>query len=317
MSTTDAQTAVLAAVRATLMRTHGAAPHDLSAATAVASLGLDSLAFVTLALDLEERLDAVIEVDELSGAIDLAAIAELAASRQGAIADDEEPSRWAFGRPAGVVRAALGAVAVRPIVRLIARPRVEGSRYLRDLEEPVLICGNHTSHLDAPSILAALPAGIRSRTAVAAAADYFFDGGPLGAATALAFGAFPFGRVERVRASLDRVAGFMGDGWNVLLFPEGGRSVSGRLAPFKDGIGLLATDLGAGVLPVHVDGAHRILPKGARLPRRRGRVTVRFGAPISMPPGTSIADATARVEDAVRALGAAAAAEGADGRLLG
>jgi long-chain acyl-CoA synthetase len=317
MSTADAAAAVVAAVRATLMRTHGVAPNDLSAATTVASLGLDSLAFVTLALDLEERLDAVIEVDEMSGAIDLAAIAELAASRRGAMPDDAEPSRWAFDRPARIARAVLGAVVVRPIVRLIARPRVEGGRHLRDLPEPVLICGNHTSHLDAPSILAALPAGIRSRTAVAAAADYFFDGGPLGAVTALAFGAFPFGRVERVRASLDRVAGFMGDGWNVLLFPEGGRSVSGQLGSFKDGIGLLATDLGAGVLPVYIDGAHRILPKGARLPRRRGRVTMRFGAPITMPPGTSIADATARVEDAVRALGAAAAGEEADGRRPG
>lgn len=74
----------------------------------------------------------------------------------------------------------------------------------------------------------------------------------------------------------------------------------------QDGIGLLVTDLGAHVLPVHVDGAHEILPKGARLPRRRGRVTIRFGPPLSMPPGTSIAEATARVEEAVRALGAGA-----------
>jgi 1-acyl-sn-glycerol-3-phosphate acyltransferase len=145
---------------------------------------------------------------------------------------------------------------------------------------------------------------VRSRTAVAAAAEYFFDGGMLGPVTALAFGAFPFGRVERVRASLDRVGGFLGDGWNVLLFPEGGRSASGVLAPFKDGIGLLVTDLGVHVLPVHVDGAHEILPKGARLPRRRGRVTVRFGPPLAMPAGASIAEATARVEEAVRALGA-------------
>jgi long-chain acyl-CoA synthetase len=315
MTIAEAQAAVLDEVRASLMRTHGSVPADLGPSSAMETLDLDSLALVALALGIEERLDAVLEVDELSGAADLAAVARLVVSRRGAVREDDEPSRWAFGRPARVARAALGAVVVRPIVRLIAHPRVEGRQHLHDLAEPVLICGNHTSHIDAPAILSALPAGIRSRTAVAAAADYFFDGGMLGPITALAFGAFPFGRVERVRASLDRVAGFLGDGWNVLLFPEGGRSTSGAPGPFKDGIGLLVTDLGAHVLPVHVEGAHQILPKGARLPRRRGWVTVRFGAPITMPPGTSIADATARVEDAVRALGAPAAA--ADGRRPG
>jgi long-chain acyl-CoA synthetase len=303
MSLADAEAAVVAAVRATLVRTHGQAPAGLGPATPVDTLGLDSLALVALALELEERLDATLEVDELSASADLAAVARVALSRRGATTAEGEPSRWAFGGPAGLARAALGAIAVRPIVRLIARPRVEGREHLRGLAEPVLICGNHTSHLDAPSILAALPGRVRSRTAVAAAADYFFDGGLLGPFTALAFGTFPFGRTERVRASLERVAEFLGDGWNVLLFPEGGRSVSGALMPFKDGIGLLATDLGAPILPVHIAGAHEILPKGARLPQRRGRVTVRFGPPFSVPPGTSIADATARVEAAVRAIG--------------
>jgi long-chain acyl-CoA synthetase len=303
MTIAEAQAAVLAAVRATLVRTHGQAPAGLEPATAVETLGLDSLALVALALELEERLDAAVEVDVLAASPDLAAVAALALGRRGLVTTEDEPSRWAFSRPARVARAALGAVAVHPVVRLIARLRVEGRANLQDLAEPVLICGNHTSHLDAPSILAGLPAGIRSRTAVAAAADYFFDGGPLGPLTALAFGTFPFGRVEGVRASLDRVADFLADGWNVILFPEGGRSVFGTAMPFKDGIGLLAADLGATVLPVHVDGAHAILPKGARLPRRRGRVTVRFGPPLAVTPGTSIAEATARIEAAVRALG--------------
>jgi hypothetical protein len=53
---------------------------------------------------------------------------------------------------------------------------------------------------------------------------------------------------------------------------------------------------------VHLAGAHAILPKGARLPRRHGRVTVRFGPPLVVPPGTPIAEATAAVEAAVRTL---------------
>jgi len=307
LSIIDGEAAVIDAVRATLVRTHGQAPAGLGPATRLDTLGLDSLALVALALDLEERLDASIEVDELVASADLAAFAELALNRRGVVATADDPSRWAFSRPAVLARAALGALAIRPVLRLIAHPRVEGREHLRGLAEPVLICGNHTSHLDAPSILAALPGRVRSRTTVAAAADYFFDGGPLGPLTALAFATFPFGRSERVRESLDRVADFLADGWNVVLFPEGGRSVSGAAMPFKEGIGLMAADMGATVLPVHIDGAHAILPKGARLPRRHAGVTVRFGPPIAVPPGTSIADATAAVEAAVRALGSGAA----------
>jgi 1-acyl-sn-glycerol-3-phosphate acyltransferase len=88
----------------------------------------------------------------------------------------------------------------------------------------------------------------------------------------------------------------------VILFPEGTRSTTGEMAPFREGIGLLATDLGAAVLPVHLAGAYDVLPKGARLPRRRRRVVVRFGPLVTFPAETSITAATAAIEAAVRAL---------------
>ena len=118
---------------------------------------------------------------------------------------------------------------------------------------------------------------MRDRTAIAAAADYFFAGGLLGPVVALATGAFPFGRTEHVRASLERVGSYLDAGWNVIVFPEGTRSTTGRLGPLKSGIGLLATQLEVAVVPVGIRGADRILPKGATLPRRRGRVLVRIG----------------------------------------
>ena len=121
---------------------------------------------------------------------------------------------------------------------------------------------------------------------------------------ALGTGAFPFGRTAHVRASLERLAGFLDDGWNVIVFPEGTRSPDGRLGEMKEGIGLLATSLGVPIVPVHVAGAHAILPKGRALPRRRAgaRVRVRFGAPLRFEPGLSIHEATERVGAAIRAL---------------
>jgi 1-acyl-sn-glycerol-3-phosphate acyltransferase len=64
-----------------------------------------------------------------------------------------------------------------------------------------------------------------------------------------------------------------------LIYPEGTRSPDGRLLRFKPGIGYLATELGVPVLPVAISGGHKILPKGARWPRR-SPVQVCFGEAI-------------------------------------
>jgi 1-acyl-sn-glycerol-3-phosphate acyltransferase len=293
---------VTAAVARALERTRGAAPADLSPSTRIADLDLDSLALVGLALELEDAVGVPIEVDEIAGAETLDGLAQLIAERRNSPHVEKEPSNWPFSAPARAVRAALGVVLVRPVLRLIARPRVEGAEHLAQLPGPVLLCGNHASHLDAPLVEAALPGRMRRHTAVAAAADYFFDRTRLlGALTALLFAAFPFGRHGSVRASLERVASRLDQGWNVILFPEGTRSVSGEIRPFLDGIGLLATDFGARVVPCCIEGAHALLPKGRARPRR-GRVTVRFGPLVEIPAGASIADATRAVEAAVRAL---------------
>jgi long-chain acyl-CoA synthetase len=182
---------------------------------------------------------------------------------------------------------------------------VEGTEHLASLRGPALVCPNHTSHLDAPVVRFALPRDLRDRTAIAAAADYFFAGGLLGPIVALGTGAFPFGRVRQVRAALDRVAELLADGWLVIVFPEGTRSPTGELQPFLSGIGLLAVECAVPMVPVHIEGAHRILPKGTTLPRRRGRVRVRFGPPLEVDPKDTFEAATARIEAAVRGLAAA------------
>jgi len=89
-------------------------------------------------------------------------------------------------------------------------------------------------------------------------------------------------------------------GWSLLLFPEGTRSPSGEIGPFKRGVGLLAVELGVPVVPVCLDGLARVLPKG-RWPPRPGRVTVRFGAPLRFEAASASLAARA-VEQAVRAL---------------
>ncbi|MGH7919195.1 MAG: lysophospholipid acyltransferase family protein, partial [Candidatus Dormibacteraceae bacterium] len=83
--------------------------------------------------------------------------------------------------------------------------------------------------------------------------------------------------------------------------PEGTRSVDGALQPFQRGIGHLAQETGAPVVPVYVCGSHRIMPKGQTLPLP-APASVRIGRPLVMDRGEGSRAFTTRVEEAVRGL---------------
>jgi long-chain acyl-CoA synthetase len=172
---------------------------------------------------------------------------------------------------------------------------------LRDLTPPVLFVANHTSHLDSAVLIRALPRAWRRRLAVAAAADYFFSRQFLGTSVALALNAFPFSREGNIRPTIEHSAWLLDHGWSILIFPEGTRSTSGEMAPFKAGTGLLAVELQVPVVPVRLTGLGKVLPKGQLVPRR-GHVTVHIGPALRFAAGTPYAEATLAVEAAVRAL---------------
>ncbi len=298
--TLDAVAAILSAV---IADARGGQVPSITHRTTLPSLELESLTVVTLALRLDEAFGAPLSDDEIVSATDVAALHALVALRQGQ-PPAPPPSRWAFTRPARLLRRVLDAAFTNLAIRMVTRLRVEGSRNLAALPGPVLICPNHTSHLDAPVVRAALPQALRDRTAIAAAADVWFDGSPWGPATELALGAIPFGRSADIRASLERVADLVNAGFNVIIFPEGTRSADGHLGPMREGIGLLATNLGVPVVPVNIEGAHVILPKGAWMPRRRrgGGVRVRFGMPLDPDPAAGVKESTVRVGRAIEKL---------------
>jgi 1-acyl-sn-glycerol-3-phosphate acyltransferase len=80
----------------------------------------------------------------------------------------------------------------------------------------------------------------------------------------------------------------MASGISVVIFPEGTRSLDGRLLPFKRGGFLLAVKTGTPIVPVTINGSRHILPKSAwRL--RPGIVEVDISEPIpttGLRPGT-------------------------------
>ncbi len=160
---------------------------------------------------------------------------------------------------------------------------------------------NHTSHMDTPLILCSLPDDWRRRTAVAAAADYFFDTWWRATGSAVAFNTFP---IERRGGTLSSTPGdLLGSGWNVVVFPEGTRSPDGWTRPFRLGAAYLAAQYGVPVVPIGIRGSYAAMPRGRGWPvPGRPPVTVRFGEPIRQRPDEGVRELGARVERAVAQL---------------
>lgn len=209
-----------------------------------------------------------------------------------------QPFDWALTAPARSVRSDVQDLLLFPVVRHFAKLTTEGREHLEELDGPVVLVSNHTSHLDCPVILSALPRRVRRRTIVAAAADYFWKVKALGAITSLALGTVPFKRRDGSRQSIERLKEGLRRGWSVLMFPEGGRSRTGKLGRFKQGASYICLDAHVAAVPIYIEGAHRLMPKGSSMPKQ-GEVLIRFGPPIKPGPNDDYASFTARMEGAI------------------
>ncbi len=208
---------------------------------------------------------------------------------------------WSRRYPARLVRALVLDNLTRPLARVIASPLVRGDEGLADLEGPVIFAANHASHVDTPLLLSCLPLRFRHRTVVAAAADYFFDRRWKADTWSLLLAAIPIERTRVNRRSADLAAELLADQWNLVIFPEGGRSPDGWARDFTGGAAYLAARTGCAVVPVHLDGTRHILPKGGT-GLHRTRTTITFGTPLWPEPGGHARRFAARIEAAVATL---------------
>jgi 1-acyl-sn-glycerol-3-phosphate acyltransferase len=96
-----------------------------------------------------------------------------------------------------------------------------------------------------------------------------------------ATGAISLDRSDRERSvkSLREGARKLGEGWSVLIYPEGTRTPDGLLHSFKKGAFMMAIQTGIPILPVTCNGAFKIMPKNSLL-FRPGHVSLAIGDPI-------------------------------------
>jgi 1-acyl-sn-glycerol-3-phosphate acyltransferase len=173
---------------------------------------------------------------------------------------------------------------------LYTRRRVAGREHLERVTGPVVFVANHNSHMDTPAILRALPSRWRRRTAVAAAADYFYKTRRTALSVSLAFGTVPLDRNSGAgvgpgqTSHLDRL---IGGGGSLLIFAEGTRSRDGRVGRLRTGAAALAAEHHLPIVPIYVSGTGVAMPRGHRWmvfkngrPGPRHPLEIRFGKAI-------------------------------------
>jgi 1-acyl-sn-glycerol-3-phosphate acyltransferase len=220
------------------------------------------------------------------------------------------PTKWGRGYSARIARNVIHSVFIGPATRRMSSLEVRGVENLQG-RGPFIFAANHQSNLDTPLVLTALPAYLRRRTVVAAAMDNFFMESRKAFQTVLVFNAIPIDRHRVNRRSSLQALELIEDHWNLLIYPEGGRTTDGALQEFKGGAAYLAERSKATVIPTYIDQSGQLRgPKYAKAPQyaqapsqRHHHVIVAFGPALRSEEGENLRRFSARIQAAVQELG--------------
>lgn len=160
------------------------------------------------------------------------------------------------------------------------RLTIHGREHL-PLEPPFVLVANHASHLDALVLASMLPLKHRDRIFPLAAKDVFFERESVARLATTFINAMPLWRRGcRGQGLLELRERLVADKAIYILFPEGTRSRTGEIAPFKPGVGMLLAGVDVPVIPCHLSGTFAALPPTSSLPCP-SRITIRIGPPLS------------------------------------
>lgn len=215
--------------------------------------------------------------------------------------------QWPLSQPVASLRKFAQKLLLFPVTNYFAKIEVHGKGNLANLKLPALICANHLSAIDPAVIIRSLPGQIRQRLAIASAADLLFDQGKYakwGGLLTFLFNIYHFARSGQIRSSLEYTGRLLDRSFSILVFPEGRVSTSGRLQPFKDGVGFLAVEMQVPTVPLKIAGTPKIIAPGVELPcwPKKGNVTVKIGKPLIFEPDDSYIEATKLIEQALKKL---------------
>jgi long-chain acyl-CoA synthetase len=153
---------------------------------------------------------------------------------------------------------------------------------------------NHVTAYDPALVLYALPAAVRRKVAIAMSAEVLEDlrhgrnqgnwllnlMAPIGYwLITVLFNVFPLPPGAGFQRSFSHAGRAMDRGYHVLIFPEGRRSEDCALLPFRSGIGLLAREANANILPIALQGLGELRQQKRWF--RSGILQIRVGEPLA------------------------------------
>jgi 1-acyl-sn-glycerol-3-phosphate acyltransferase len=167
---------------------------------------------------------------------------------------------------------------VSPMFCTYFRGKVYGAQNVPH-QGPLIIVANHASDFDPPI----LSSCVQRPVSYMAKEELFRV--PILAPAIRAYGAYPVKRGSADRSALREALKQLEQGWAVGVFLEGTRTIDGRINSPKLGAALIAAKAQVPILPVSLWGTHRILPRGAKLPKPLP-LTIRIGRAIEPPIST-------------------------------
>lgn len=162
------------------------------------------------------------------------------------------------------------------ILRLIMRLKGKGLENLP--EEPCIIAPNHQSVLDGFLVASFFKRSFMKKTFVYAKEKHFRN--PMLRFFANHNNIILVDVNKDLKLSIQKLAEALKKGKNLMIFPEGTRSSSGKLGEFKQMFAILSNELKVPVVPVAIHGSGNILPSGSRFPKLFRKVTVEFLTPV-------------------------------------
>jgi len=296
-------------------------------------LGLDSLALLDLGLALEDKIGKTVGEQDLTLDMTVAQVREMLAKapalgtgvgpapRRGAERSSASQPLWPYtwGRVFRFLRAPITLAYNLAATRTI----VLGEEHLTNLPPRLILAGTHHAHADEPLLRAALAktpaaASLSSRLVVAARANAF-DTMPKATAwyATLAFGLYPLRQYGEQDVSLRGLARLVQQGNPLLIFPQGRHTppeserAGDPEAAFKPGVGHLAAQLDATVVPFGLAGTEQVMPEDVKpwfmvgdtpILIRKGALAIAFGTPMRLEPGESPPAFTRRLQGVCFAL---------------
>lgn len=145
-----------------------------------------------------------------------------------------------------------------------------------------IFCSNHNSHMDSGVLMVA--SGLPFRNfAMMAAKDYFFDNKKRKYYLNLLMNLIPIERNADRKSMVEYLIACReftkNDNRNLIIYPEGTRSITGKIQAFKRGPAMTSAEIQLPIVPAFITGTHKAWPKG-KVFMKPTKIKIRIGKPI-------------------------------------